>query len=95
MIAQQLLQDVANLVNDRIAKVVLNGTYEITDFEVKEVSGTTVGMEYLIPVAEITQLKLIELKDANDTTLTSNTVNVPINVDTLFLQTVEVKEVSG
>lgn len=95
MIDAQFLHDVAEFVNGRIAKVVLNGSYEITEFDVKQVDNSTVAMNYLIPASEISLLTLIELKDENDNLITSNNVNVPINADTLFLQTVEVKEVTS
>ncbi|MMZ64167.1 hypothetical protein D1872_264700 [compost metagenome] len=72
--------------------MVLNGTYEITDFEVKSVTDSVLVLNYIIPVAEIPLVTLIELKDAADTVLSSNAVNIPIAADHLMLQTIEVKE---
>lgn len=92
MIAEGILHDVAEYVNGRVAKVVLNGTYEITDFEVKSVTDSVLVLNYIIPVAEIPLVTLIELKDAADTVLSSNAVNIPIAADHLMLQTIEVKE---
>jgi len=92
MIAEGILHDVAEYVNGRVAKVVLNGTYTITDFEVKSVTDSVLVLNYIIPVAEIPLVTLIELKDAADTVLSSNAVNIPIAADHLMLQTIEVKE---
>ncbi|GIO88184.1 hypothetical protein J25TS5_51160 [Paenibacillus faecis] len=92
MIAEGILHDVAEYVNGRVAKVVLNGTYTITDFEVKSVTDSLLVLNYIIPVAEIPLVTLIELKDAADTVLSSNAVNIPIAADHLMLQTIEVKE---
>ncbi|WP_334072477.1 MULTISPECIES: ketopantoate hydroxymethyltransferase [Paenibacillus] len=92
MIAEGILHDVAEYVNGRVAKVVLNGTYAITDFEVKSVTDKVLVLNYIIPVAEIPLVTLIELKDAADTVLSSNVVNIPIAADHLMLQTIEVKE---
>lgn len=92
MIAEGILHDVAEYVNGRVAKVVLNGTYAITDFEVKSVTDKVLVLNYIIPVAEIPLVTLIELKDAADTVLSSNAVNIPIAADHLMLQTIEVKE---
>jgi len=92
MIAEGILHDVAEYVNGRVAKVVLNETYTITDFEVKSVTDSVLVLNYIIPVAEIPLVTLIELKDAADTVLSSNAVNIPIAADHLMLQTIEVKE---
>ncbi|MFC4601862.1 ketopantoate hydroxymethyltransferase [Cohnella hongkongensis] len=93
MIDTQFLSDVADYVNGRIAKVILNGTVDITNFTVKEVSERTVILQYIIPVADVSLVELIELKDTSGNLITSNPVEIPITSDTLMLQTVEVKEV--
>lgn len=94
MIATELLHDVADYVNGRIAKVVLNGTFEITDFSVKGVTEDTVTLNYIVPVAEVPLITLVELKDAAGTVLSSNVVNVPITTDHVMLQTITVREAS-
>lgn len=93
MIDSQFLNGVSDYVDSRIAKVVLNGNYEITNFEIKEVTDNTVAMQFIVPASDISLLTLIELKDSSDELITSNEVNVPVNADLLMLQTVEVKEV--
>ncbi|RXZ84695.1 ketopantoate hydroxymethyltransferase [Paenibacillaceae bacterium] len=92
MITTALLHDVAEYVDSRVAKVVINGSYEITDFQLKQVTEHTLVLNYLIPAAAVSLVTLIELKDAADNTLTSNAVNVPITADHLMLQTIEAKE---
>ena len=92
MIASTLLSEIAILADSRIAKVVLNETYEIDDFEVKSVSGSTVGMQYIVPISAVPVVTKIELKDGAGQVISSNDVYVPITSDTLILQTIEVKE---
>ena len=95
MIAESFLRDVAEYVNSRVAKVVLNGSYEITQFEVKQVTDNTLAIKYIIPAAEVSLVTLIELQDAAGNVITTNNVNVPITSDTLMLQTISVEEVTS
>ncbi|MDF2925879.1 MAG: ketopantoate hydroxymethyltransferase [Paenibacillaceae bacterium] len=92
MIATAFLTDVATYTDGRIAKVVLNDTYTITDFTVKEVSGAAVAMQYMVPVADVSLVTKIELKDSADNVISSNDVYVPIASDTILLQSIQVKE---
>lgn len=92
MIAASLLHDMGEYVKERVAKVVINGSYEITNFEVKAVTDNVLALNYIIPVSEVSLITLVELKDASNTILTSNDVNVPITADHLMLQTIKVKE---
>ncbi|GIP59681.1 hypothetical protein J15TS10_34950 [Paenibacillus woosongensis] len=93
MMVSSFLNDVARFVDANISKVVLNDTVEITSFNVKEVTGSTVGMQYIVPAADVSLVTKIELKDANNNIKTTNNVYVPITTDTLLLHTVQVKEV--
>lgn len=95
MITQQFLNDVAGYVDSRVAKVVLNGSYEITQFEIKQVTDNTLAIKYIIPAAEVSLVTLIELQDAAGNVITTNNVNVPITSDTLMLQTISVEEVTS
>ena len=95
MIEQQFLNDVARYADSRVAKVVLNGSYEITQFEVKQVTDNTLALNYIIPAAEVSLVTLIELQDATGNVITSNNVHVPLNADTLMLQNITVTEVTS
>jgi hypothetical protein len=92
MIDTAFLQDVAEYVDSRVAKVVLNGTYVITNFEVKQVTGNVLALKYLIPVADVSLVTSIELKDAADNVISTNNVNIPITADHLMIQSITVKE---
>lgn len=92
MITTGLLHDVAEYVNNRVEKVVINKTYTITKFEVKAVTNNVLALNYVVPVSEVSLITLVELKDAADNVLLSDPVNVPIAADHLMLQTIEVKE---
>ena len=94
MINEQFLYDIAEYVDERVAKVVINESYEITEFEVKAVTNNVLALNYIVPASEVSLITKIELKDTENNQITANNVNVPITSDTLMLQTIEVKEVT-
>lgn len=94
MIVSTFLNEVAEYTDNKIEKVVLNDVYEINTFQVKEVTGTTVGMQYIVPSSAISLITKIDLKTATDQLISTNNVYVPIASDTLLLQTIYVREVS-
>ncbi|RJX40045.1 ketopantoate hydroxymethyltransferase [Paenibacillus pinisoli] len=93
MIDSGLLNSIALHVNSRVAKVVINGSYVITDFVVKSVSDNKLVLNYIVPVADVSLITLIELKDSANKLLSSRTVNVPIAADHMMLQTITIREV--
>lgn len=95
MMDATFLQDVALYVDSRVAKVVLNGSYVITNFEVKAVTDNILALNYIVPVAAVPVITQIDLVDANDALIASNSVNVPITSDTVMLQTIEIREVTS
>lgn len=94
MISTQFLEDIAKYVDSRIAKVVINGTYEITQFEVKQVTDSTLAIRYIVPASEVSVITMIELKDEDGNVISSNSVNIPITADQVMIQAIEVKEVA-
>lgn len=92
MISTSLLNDIAEYLDSRVAKVVLNESYEITNFQVKAVTDNVLALNYIVPVADVMLITKIEIKDATNVVLTSDVVNVPIASDTFMLQTIEAKE---
>lgn len=92
MITTQFLNKTANFINTQVAKVVINGTYEITDFDVKQVTGNTLALNYLVPVADVSLITEIEIKDDQDNVISYNNVYVPITTDHMMIQAIEVKE---
>ena len=93
MISSTLLADLAEVVNGKIAKVVLNDAVELPNFSIKRVDGSTVAMQYIIPVSSVSLVTNIKLKTSTDEMLTDNNVHVPIASDTLLLHTLSIKEV--
>jgi hypothetical protein len=92
MITTAFQNEVAEFVDTRITKVVLNGgEYEITDFTIKTVSGNVVVLNYIVPNGSVATVIQIELKN-NSGTVSDNTVNIPIASATLMVQTITVKE---
>lgn len=94
MITASFLHDVAEYVEARVSKVVLNEIYEFAQFEQKAVTDGVLALNYIVPAAEVEHISKIELKDDQDQVITTVDVNVPIASDTLMLQTIEVKEVT-
>lgn len=92
MMDASFLHDVAEYVDSRVAKVVLNGTYVITDFEVKQVTDNVLALKYLVPASEVSLVTAIELKDAADNVISANDVNIPITTDHMMIQSITVME---
>ncbi len=92
MIETSFLHDVAVYVDGRVAKVVINGSYTITSFKVKQVTDSTLALNYIVPVSAVQLITQIDLQDASGKVLTRNAVNVPISSDTLILQTILIEE---
>ncbi len=91
MIQQNYLKEIAGYTNSRIAKVTLNGEYDITTFIVKRVADQRVELEYLIPAADITSVTRLELRSATNEVLGSSEVFIPVAADTVIKQYVTVK----
>lgn len=95
MITDRFLGSVAEFVSTNVAKVVLNQTYEITNFTIKSVQGTVLTIEYMVPAASVDLITLIQLKDAADSVITENSVYVPVPSDTIIRQPITVRELLG
>ncbi|MFB0840948.1 ketopantoate hydroxymethyltransferase [Paenibacillus oleatilyticus] len=93
MIPTTFLNELAQYANTQIAKVVLNGSYEINTFRIKKVEAGTVELEYIIPAGSVAEVKLIELRSSAGKVVSSNTAYVPIISDTVIKHTMTVKEV--
>lgn len=92
MISNSLLVEIAHIIDQKIAKVVLNGNYEITDFTLKQVSKTSAVLNYRVNAGAVGTITKIELKDAQNNVISTNNVNVPITTDTIMVQSILVKE---
>lgn len=93
MIVQNYLNELAQYTDEKVAKVVLNGgVYEITTFQVKQITDSTLLMEYMVPVGAVNEITLIELKSASGAVVSSNNVYIPVTSDTIIKHTITVKE---
>ncbi|SDJ76115.1 ketopantoate hydroxymethyltransferase [Paenibacillus naphthalenovorans] len=92
MILQSYLNELAQYTNEKVTKAVLNGTYEISTFQVKQLTDSTLLMEYLVPAESVSEITLIELKSASGTVVSSNNVYIPVTSDTILKHTITVKE---
>jgi len=95
MIEQAYLTRHADIVRMDIAKVVLNGVYEITEFEQKAVTDSTVALNYIIPATAVSLVTTIEIKRADNSRISYKPVNLPVTSDTLMLETFEIEEVTS
>ncbi|MFD0712856.1 ketopantoate hydroxymethyltransferase [Paenibacillus sp. GCM10027626] len=92
MIATAYLGELASYTNNKIAKVVINGTFEITSFSVKQATGGVIEMKYMIPNGAVPEATLVELRSAGNDVISSNVVSVPITSDTIITQKIQVRE---
>lgn len=93
MIPSEFIVELAEYVNDTITTVSLNsGAYETSSFVIKEVNDSTLELEYIIPFGAVTEVTLIELKSAVGQVISRNEVSVPVLVDTIIRQAIQVKE---
>ncbi|MEI7027912.1 ketopantoate hydroxymethyltransferase [Paenibacillus sp. y28] len=95
MITSTYLAELAGYTDQRIAKVLLNDSYEISDFSVKQQTGSTVDLEYLIPNGSVSEVTKIELRGASGDVISSSAVYVPITSDTIIRQILTVREAGG
>lgn len=92
-IQQAMLNKLATLSATEIAKVRINGTYIITDFEVKSASANVVTVQYyVVPKSGITNVTRIELLDSANNVLTRSNVYVPLVLGVNLKHTILVKE---
>ena len=92
-IQQAMLNKLATFSANEIAKVRINGTYIITDFEVKSASANVVTVQYyVIPESGITNVTRIELLDSANNVLTRSNVYVPLVLGVNLKHTILVKE---
>lgn len=92
MISSNFINDVTNFTCGRIAKIVINDTYEINNFKVKEAFDNTVSLQYIIENKFVETVTKIDLKDVQNKLISTNAVNIPIASDTLLLQNINVRE---
>lgn len=92
-ITNDLLTDTANFVEGQIAKVIINGTVTINTFTTKQVTDSTVELEYEVTNAMgVNTITRIQICKADDTSLTDVTVYVPVVGSALINHKIEVKE---
>lgn len=91
LINPNLLTEFAEIVNGKIDRVVLNGVHTITDFEVKEVDGNTLAINYIVKESDVSNITKIELKGPDDF-VSSHDVEIPIKADQVLIQEIEILE---
>ena len=92
-IGDALLYGLASSVASQISKVVINGTYTITDFTVKSATNNQAVIEYKVPSSEnIPAITSIELKNSNDERLTYLEVYVLNAEGVILTHKITVKE---
>lgn len=92
-IQQAMLNKLATISVREIAKVRINGTYIITNFEVKSASANVATVQYyVIPESGITNVTRIELLDSSNNVLTLSNVYIPLVLGVNLKHTILVKE---
>lgn len=90
-IQQTLLTRTANFVSGDIASARVNGSVAISDLE-KTVSGSTLTVTYTVPQDQATEVTLAELLDSDGNVLTSSTVYVPVESNTVMKHVIPAAE---
>lgn len=90
-IQQTLLAGTASFVSGDIASARVNGSVVISELE-KTVSGSTLTVTYTVSQAQATEVTLAELLDSNGNVLTSSTVYVPVESNTVMKHMIPVLE---
>lgn len=90
-IQQALLTGTANFVSGDIASARINGTVVISELE-KTISGSTLTVTYTVPQNQASDITLAELLDADGNVLTSSTVYVPVESNTVMKHVIPVSE---
>lgn len=93
MIPEAFRSDIAGFIESKIAKVQINGTYDITNFIVKSVVGNKLKMAYEIPFGAIDEVNTMALLKTNDEVISTNDVYLPITSDTNISHTFTILEV--
>ena len=82
-VQQALLTDTANYVSGDIASARINGSVMISELE-KSVDGSTLTVTYTVPQDQVSSVTLAELLDSDGNVLTSSTVYVPVEANTVM-----------
>ncbi len=90
-IQQTLLTGTANFVSGDIASARVNGSVVISNLE-KAVSGSTLTVTYTVPQGQATEVTLAELLDSDGNVLTSSTVYVPVESNTVIKHVIPAAE---
>lgn len=90
-IQQTLLTGTANFVSGDIESARINGSVVISDLE-KTVSGSTLTVTYTVPQDQATEVTLAELLDSDGNVLTSSTVYVPVESNTVMKHVIPAAE---
>ena len=90
-IQQALLTGTASFVSGDIASARINGTVVISELE-KTISGSTLTVTYTVPQNQVSDVTLAELLDADGNVLTSSTVYVPVESNTVMKHVIPVSE---
>lgn len=92
-IQQTLLNKLATFTVAEIAKVRINNSYIVTDFEVKSASANVATVQYYVmPESGITNVTRIELLDSANNVLTRSNVYIPLVLGVNLKHTILVKE---
>ena len=86
-----LLNATATFVSGDVAGVRLNGSISITNLT-KNVTGSTLTIEYTVTSTQTTEITLVELLDADSNVLTSSAIYVPVQTTQVMTHTIPVAE---
>ena len=90
---QKILNETAQFLNTKIAKVLVNGTQEITTFDLQKLDENVITVEYSITEdMNIPFVRNIKLLQADGTVITNSDVYVPVIGDVVIKHKITVAE---
>ena len=94
MINPTYINKMATDINSSIGAIRLNDSIEITTFEARFVSAGKVELEFKVIPSQTQEITNIKVIGTDNTTISDNTVYVPIGTETNLRHTITVKEVA-
>jgi hypothetical protein len=92
-IRQEFLDKLADFSASEVTNVLINNTYTVTDFSVKQGDTNTLNVQYVIPASSgVTIVNNIKLRDAANVALTNSPVYFNVVGDVLVKHIIPIKE---
>jgi len=94
MIETTYLNEFATKINTDVTKVLINDIIEITDFALKNVTGSVFQLKFNVLKSQTELITNIKLKKTNDDVVSNNDVSILVPFDEIIIRhTITISEV--